>query len=133
MHHPIERALPPGGVRSAENINEVFVGHEQRSLLDGPVECRTFDREEFYFRREVVPCGLLSGPGRLVVDEEGAVGDSFGRPVEPSRFILDDVDIRVEKAAFPVLDQTEIVIVPMPHRRPQAQDCSKTTGAPVAR
>ena len=133
VHDPIERPLPPSGVRGAEDVDEVVVRQEQSALLDGPLECGAFDREEFDLRREVVPRGLLSGRGRFVVDEERAVADPFRRPVEPSRFVLDDVDVRVEQAAFPVQDQAEVVIVPVPHRGAEAQDRREAARGPVAR
>src|SRR5678816_3977005 len=38
MDHPIERSLLALRVRRAKKIDEIAVGHEQRALLDGPLE-----------------------------------------------------------------------------------------------
>src|SRR5436190_24105826 len=61
------------------------------------------------------------------------MADPFRRPIEPSRFILDDVNIWVEKVAFPMKDQAEVIIVAMPYRRAEAQDSGETSRRPVSR
>ena len=114
MHHPIERSLLPHSVGSAEKIYEVVVRHQERSFLDGAIVSRVFDGEEFDFWCEVVPRGLFVRSGRFVIDEDRAVGDPFHRPVQPSRFVLDDVYVRIEQMTFAVEDQAEVVIVTMP-------------------
>ena len=60
VQHPIECPLPSRRVCNPENVGQVIVGHEQRPLLDGPLEGGAFEGEELDLRREVVSRGLLS-------------------------------------------------------------------------